>query len=115
MSRKIYKLKFTGIAGSLQARAHTDDGVTTIYLSGDRLGLKSLARILTKLANLDQTRLQSLPGSGASEHVHLEPNVDLARSSQPLIVGRLDDKEGKFDETFEPRSNAAIRVITHLW
>lgn len=68
-----------------------------------------------QLAELDQTQLASLPASGASEHVHLEPNLDLAASSVALVMGRLDDKKRKFDETYRPRSVMKARTISHRW
>ena len=108
-------LHFQGISGNLQAIASTDDGKTTIYLEGDRGGLLSLARLALQLAEVDQTKLISLPSTGASEHIHLKPDIDLSQTSNELVLGRLDNKIGGFDDTFKERSFKTPRSITHLW
>lgn len=54
-------------------------------------GLRSLADLLLKLADLNQDNVDGLP-IGAREHIHLRPKFDLANSSAEVIVGRLDAK-----------------------
>jgi hypothetical protein len=62
-----------------------------ILIHGDPDGLKSFAKLLLRLADLNQDNIDGLP-TGAREHIHLQPNVDLAKSSEEVIVGRLDAK-----------------------
>ena len=53
-----------------------------------------------KLANLDQEDRTDFP-VGASEHYHLDPNLELSKSSVRTIVGRLDAKgTGKFYDRY---------------
>lgn len=60
-------------------------------IHGDPEGLRSLANLLLKLADLDQSAAENLP-VGVREHYHLQPNWDLSKSSDQVIVGRLDAK-----------------------
>ncbi len=62
-----------------------------ILIHGDPEGLKSLARLLTRLADLNQDDITDLP-IGAREHVHLQPDYDTSKSSVQVIVGRIDAK-----------------------
>lgn len=62
-----------------------------ILIHGDPEGLKSFARLLTRMADLNQNDLLGLP-MGAREHIHLRPNIDLSKSSVEVIVGRIDAK-----------------------
>lgn len=62
-----------------------------VIIHGDPEGLRSLANLLLKLADLDQSAVEDLP-VGAREHYHLQPNWDLSKSSDQVIVGRLDAK-----------------------
>jgi hypothetical protein len=62
-----------------------------VLIHGDPDGLKSLAKLLMKLADLNQEEVGGLP-IGAREHIHLRPKFDLANSSEEVIVGRLDAK-----------------------
>jgi hypothetical protein len=59
-----------------------------VLIHGDPDGLKSLAKLLLRLADLNQDNIDGLP-IGAREHIHLQPNLDLAKSSEEVIVGRL--------------------------
>lgn len=71
-----------------------------ILIHGDPEGLRSLASVLTRLADLDQESINTLP-SGAREHLHLRSNIDLSKSSVEVIVGRLDAKgTGSFYSTY---------------
>ena len=115
MKELISEISYPGIEGNLQVISDTDEEGTVIYLDGDRLGLLSLARLATQLANFDQSKLEGLPSTGASEHVHLKPNVDMAASSSELVIGRLDQKHGDFDETFRERAHKETRAIVHRW
>lgn len=62
-----------------------------VLIHGDPEGLRSLANLLLKLADLDQERIAELP-IGAREHVHLQPKFDISNSSEAVIVCRLDAK-----------------------
>jgi hypothetical protein len=74
-----------------------------ILIHGDPEGLRSLARILLKMADLNQNEIADLP-VGAREHVHLRPKIDLSNSSQQLIIGRLGAKgTGAFYHRFIPK------------
>jgi len=76
-----------------------------ILIHGDSEGLKSLAKQLVDLAELDQEKVDNkyLP-VGAREHLHLRPNLELSKSSTETIIGRLDSKINKdFPENYEPK------------
>jgi hypothetical protein len=99
------------IAGNLDIfideKVDETDGKTKrwqdILIHGDPEGLRSLARILLKMADLNQNEIADLP-VGAREHVHLRPKIDLSSSSQQLIIGRLDAKgTGAFYHRFIPK------------
>lgn len=62
-----------------------------ILIHGDPEGLRSLAGILIKLADLNQDKVKELP-TGEREHISLRPKLDLSNSSVDVIVGRLDAK-----------------------
>jgi hypothetical protein len=57
-----------------------------VLIHGDPEGLKSLAKQLIYLAELDQEKVEDkyLP-SGAREHLHLRPNFELSKSSTETI------------------------------
>ena len=74
-----------------------------ILIHGDPEGLKSLARVLTKIADLNQDLITDLP-VGAREHVHLQPNLDTSKSSKQVIIGRIDAKgTGVFYDSYVPK------------
>ena len=74
-----------------------------ILIHGDPEGLKSFARLLTKIADLNQDNLIDLP-IGAREHIHLEANLDISKSSVEVIVGRIDAKgTGIFYDRYIPK------------
>src|ERR1700710_1957728 len=67
-----------------------------ILIHGDPEGLRSFAKLLMKIADLDQEKETDFP-IGAREHYHLRPNRELSKSSVMAIVGRLDAKgTGRF-------------------
>jgi hypothetical protein len=74
-----------------------DDGVITkwdeVLIHGNPEGLKSLAKLLLEMAELNQEEVQDkyLP-IGAREHYQLSPSIELSKSSVKVIVGRLDAK-----------------------
>lgn len=64
-----------------------------ILIHGDPEGLTSLANLLLEIANLNQEKIEDkyLP-IGARVHFHLMPNIELSKSSDRVIIGRLDAK-----------------------
>jgi hypothetical protein len=76
-----------------------------ILIHGDPDGLKSFAKLLIKLADLQQDNVAGLP-IGAREHIHLQPKFDLSNSSEMVIVGRLDAKgTGAFYDRYISKDN----------
>ena len=76
-----------------------------IMIHGDPEGLRSLAKLLIDIADLNQEKVEDkyLP-IGAREHYNLRPKFELANSSDSIIVGRLDAKgTGVFYERFIPK------------
>ena len=77
----------------------------TILIHGDSEGLRSFARFLLRLADLQQDELPDLP-VGAREHVSLRPDLDLSTNSAEVVVGRLDAKgTGAFYDRYVARSS----------
>jgi hypothetical protein len=93
---KKYKSEITGHIDIFIADEECDfEGEITkwqnVLIHGDPEGLRSLAKLLIKLADLNQDTLTKLP-IGDGEHYHLRPNFDISQSSVEVIVGRLDAK-----------------------
>jgi hypothetical protein len=77
-----------------------------ILIHGNPEGLKSLAKLLIKISELNQEEIEDnyLP-IGAREHYHLTPAIELSNSSNNVIIGRLDAKgTGAFYERFIPKN-----------
>jgi hypothetical protein len=71
-----------------------------VLIHGDPEGLRSFAKLLLKIADLNQDQIKDLP-IGAREHIHLRPKWDISNSSVEVIVGRLDAKgTGFFPDRF---------------
>lgn len=71
-----------------------------VLIHGDPKGLRSFAKLLIKIADLNQERDETLP-IGAREHCHLRPDLELGKSSVEVIVGRLDAKStGQFYDRY---------------
>jgi hypothetical protein len=73
-----------------------------ILIHGNPEGLKSFAKLLLEIAELNQEDVDNkyLP-IGAREHYHLRPGIELSKSSNEVIVGRLDEKgTGKFYDRY---------------
>ena len=86
-----------------------EDGVITkwdeVLIHGNPEGLKSLAKLLLEIAELNQEEVENkyLP-IGAREHYHLTPNIELSKSSNSVLIGRLDAKgTGNFYDRFIPK------------
>ena len=91
-----YKSEITGHLDIFIAENEDEfDGKKTkwqdILIHGDPEGLRSFARLLTRMADLNQDAKSDLP-VGAREHIHLRPNLDISKSSIEVIVGRIDAK-----------------------
>ena len=75
-----------------------------ILIHGDPEGLRSFAKLLTRIADLNQDDIKDLP-IGAREHIHLQPNFDTSKSSIEVIIGRIDAKgTGTFYDRYIPKS-----------
>jgi hypothetical protein len=91
-----------------QNRDEDNGEITTwdeILIHGNPEGLKSLAKLLIEIAELNQEQLENsyLP-IGAREHYFLRPGFELSKSSNEVIIGRLDAKgTGEFYERFIPK------------
>jgi hypothetical protein len=64
-----------------------------VLIHGNPEGLKSFAKLLLEIAELNQENVEDkdLP-IGAREHYHLRPGIELSKSSNEVVVGRLDAK-----------------------
>jgi hypothetical protein len=79
-----------------------------VQIHGDPEGLRSFARLINKIANLDQETWETFP-IGAREHYHLRPNLELSKSSVGVIVGRIDAKgTGRFYDSFVAKNAKEI-------
>ncbi len=99
-------LKGNEIDGHLDVFIAQNDDKKEVLIHGNPEGLRSLAKLLLKIADLNQEEVEDkyLP-AGAREHYHLRPNIELSNSSNDIIVGRLDAKgTGEFYDRFEARS-----------
>jgi hypothetical protein len=75
-----------------------------VLIHGDPEGLRSLAKLLLKIADLNQDKIVELP-TGAREHLHLRADWDISKSSVQVIVGRLDAKgTGKFYDRYQDKT-----------
>lgn len=64
-----------------------------VLIHGDPEGLRSLAKLLLQIADLNQEEVPDgyLP-VGAREHYHLRAGMELSASSDDVIIGRIDAK-----------------------
>lgn len=79
-----------------------------VLIHGDPEGLKSFAKLLFDIAELNQEKVNDkfIP-VGAREHYHLRPGIELANSSIEVIVGRLDAKgTGAFYDRYVAKDNS---------
>lgn len=93
---KKYKSEISGHVDIFIVNNEDEDNGKTInwqeiLIHGDPEGLKSLAKLLIKIADTNQDELLKLP-NGAREHFHLQPGFDISKSSEEVIIGRLDAK-----------------------
>lgn len=79
-----------------------------ILIHGDPEGLRSFAKLLIKIADLNQDTIADLP-IGAREHIHLQPDFDISKSSAQVIIGRIDAKgTGSFYDRYEQKRSVTI-------
>jgi hypothetical protein len=113
---KYKHIKGTEIEGELDIfvshNEDEDDGVITkwdeVLIHGNSEGLKSLAKLLLEMAELNQEEVEDkyLP-IGAREHYQLTPSIELSNSSVKVIVGRLDAKgTGAFYDRYIPKDKS---------
>jgi hypothetical protein len=110
---KYKQIKGNEISGELDifiAQNDDEDGETIrredILIHGNPEGLKSFAKLLIEIAELNQEKVSDkyLP-VGAREHYHLRPGIELSNSSVEVIVGRLDAKgTGEFYHRYIPQN-----------
>jgi hypothetical protein len=96
------QIKGNEIQGNLDIFIAKDEDGQEILIHGDPKGLKSFAKLLLEIANLNQEEIKDkyLP-IGTREHYHLRPGIELSKSSDLVILGRLDAKgTGKFFDRF---------------
>ena len=108
MPRKLKRLPIPPLRGIIhvQADAHSRE----VLLFGDPTGLRSLARVLDALAEIDQSQI--VMPSGGKEHIHLAPEEHLDAFSSRLIVSRADFASGQLDDSVvagRPKRSRAIR------
>src|SRR6218665_790942 len=107
---RIEKMKYNPnkgneIDGQLDIFSYQNDDESKIMIHGNPEGLRSLAKLLLEIADLNQEDVaeEYLP-IGAREHYHLRSNIELSKSSNEVIVGRLDAKgTSNFYDRFEPK------------
>jgi hypothetical protein len=82
------------------------EGEREIFIYGDPAGLRSLARLLEYIADLNQKK-EPFPDEHDSYHHHTTIAGKYAGHSQRITVGRADDKKGKnrFDVFPKPKKN----------
>ena len=108
------KIQYPGIEGNVFVDCDDETTDRVVVLYGDPEGLRSLAKLLLVLADVDQSRICGLASTDEHEHVHLEPDLDLCKSSVSLVLGRADDKQGNPLEWHTPRSRRR-KTIIHDW
>lgn len=103
---KYNSLKGNEIDGHLDIFIAQNDDKKEVLIHGNPEGLRSFAKLLLHIANLNQEEIEDkfLP-IGAREHYHLRPNIELSNSSDEVVVGRLDAKgTGEFYNRFEAKT-----------
>ena len=104
---KLSRLPLGALRGVIHVSSSEPDG--DISIDGDAAGLRSLARLLEALADLDLTKID-MPTS-AREHIHLLPGQHLDRKSARLILGRADFASGKIDRVLFAGTPKGVRAV----
>jgi hypothetical protein len=112
------RTKGNEIEGVLDIFAAGDDGRPAnkyeVLIHGNPEGLRSLAKLLLEIAELDQEEVDDsyLP-IGAREHYRLDPGFELSKSSSSVIVGRIDAKgTGAFYARYIPKGKRKAKYIS---
>jgi hypothetical protein len=93
------------IRGNLDINIINDEYGPTICIYGDKEGLKSFSDLLLKLGVLDQEKETDIP-KGERDHGHLNPGIHLSKSSNRVIIGRIDAKgTGEYYNGFLPKDH----------
>jgi hypothetical protein len=72
-----------------------------IVIAADPEGMKSLAKMLNWLAEVDQESIKNMP-DGEREHIHLSPGTHISYSSDETEICRLDAKgTGDFPKRYK--------------
>jgi hypothetical protein len=86
-----------------------------IMVAGDPAGLRSLAKLLSWLADLDQESIPQMP-EGERAHVHLYAGSQISADSSELELCRLDAKgTGAFPRGFDGRDEKTRGVGCPEW
>ena len=84
---------------TVEGHVHIARDRRRVIIAGDPKGLRSLANLLTFLADVDQEALAHLP-VGDRDHTHLTPGAHLTENSDETEVCRLDAKgTGEFPKS----------------
>jgi hypothetical protein len=80
-----------------------------IFIAGDPQGLRSLAKLLNFLAEVDQEKIPFMP-DGERDHTHLHPGCQLSKNAVETEICRLDAKgTGEFPRNYKPAQPARAR------
>lgn len=90
--KKMKPPKLVGYQTAFTLKDSDGNGEVCIY--GNRAGLRSLARLLEYIADLDQ-KSELFPGESDSFHHHVMVAGKYPGHSQRITIGRADDKNGK--------------------
>jgi hypothetical protein len=107
MPRKLKRLAIPPLSGVLHVTSNAEGD--EVVLSGDPQGLRSLARVLEALADVDQSKLAMPPN--AKEHIHLGPESHLDSASSWLVVSRADFASGEIDDSVATRITRRSRAV----
>jgi len=97
--------RLTGYQTAYSNEKHPGELEVCIY--GDPAGLRSLAKLLNFIADLDQTK-EPFPDEHDSYHHHVFVAGQYRGHSQQITLGRADDKKGRkrFDVFPKPSKKA---------
>jgi len=83
-------------------------GKNGIFIGGDPIGLRSLAKLLNFLADVDQETIPYMP-DGGRVHTHLSPGGQLSKNSVKTEICRLDAKgTGEFPRSYKPAQQGSV-------
>lgn len=92
----------TLISPTLSGNISVSEKHDKIVIAGDPKGLRSLAAMLTWLAEVNQESIKNMP-DGYREHIHLSPGAHISYDSNETEICRLDAKgTGEFPKTYKP-------------